>query len=97
MWSHKILRWLTPFSLILNGLCCIYLSFFIPYFWILGIPVILFFVFPLLHALLRKIGIKNAWLDAFHHFVMMNFALLKGTFDYFFAPKTSIWERTQRA
>lgn len=97
MWSHKILRWLTPFSLILNGLCCIFLSFYLPYFWILGVPVLFFFVFPLLHTLLRKMGIKNAWLDAFQHFVMMNFALLKGTFDYFFGPRTSIWERTQRS
>ncbi len=96
MWSHKILRWFTPFFLILNAICSIILSFYIAYFWIMTLPVVLFFIFPIVHKWLGKMGLKHAFMDAFYHFVMMNYGLMKGTFDFLFGPKTSIWERTQR-
>lgn len=96
LWSHKILRWFTPFLLIINAISSFALSCYFELAWIFAIPTILFFAFPLIFKLLRLLGIKMGIITAFNHFVMMNYALMKGFYDFLFGPKTSIWERTQR-
>lgn len=96
LWSHKILRWFTPFLLIINAISSFALSCYIEFAWIFAIPTILFFAFPLIFKLLHLLGIKMGIITAFNHFVMMNYALMKGFYDFLFGPKTSIWERTQR-
>ena len=96
LWSHKIFRWMTPFLLIINAISSVLLTAYYPYAWLLTLPVIGFFAYPLIYGLLQKIGIKSNFLSALYHFVMMNYAFIKGVHLYFSGPKTSIWERTQR-
>lgn len=94
--SHKILRWLSPFFILLTGLllCFVYeesilnLSLAISYMVLLGL------VF--LDLLLLNIGIHIKPIRYLTHFASMNAALFLGFFKYIKGSKTSVWNRTER-
>ena len=94
--SHKILRWLTPFFLIAIYLISLYLSFYFSiYKTFFVVQSILMFI-PILDALLRKINLHVILLRFVTHFYSMNLALLVGFFKYISGVNINVWKPTKR-
>ena len=91
--SHKILRWLTPFFLILLFLVSFLLSFDCFFFQVLAIIQCVLFLSPLAIPYLK--WMKPALFVA--HFYNMNLALLIGFFRYLKGVKSSVWQPTPRS
>ncbi|MBS1651537.1 MAG: glycosyltransferase [Bacteroidetes bacterium] len=91
--SHKILRWLTPFLIILLSLSAFALSIYSNIFLLLSIFIILSIAISIL-TINQKF--KSKPLLFFSHFLYMNLALLKGFFIYVKGVKSSIWQPPQR-
>lgn len=92
-WSHKVLRWLTPFFLLLSLLSTGFLSFYNPAFFGLFLLQCLGFLFPLLDHLFH---FKNTTLKFISHFYLMNFALLDGFFRFVNGIQSSVWQPVER-
>ena len=90
--SHKILRWLTPFFLILLFLVSFLLSFDSFFFQVLALVQCVLFLSPLAIPYLK--WMKPALFVA--HFYNMNLALLIGFFRYLKGVKSSVWQPTPR-
>ncbi len=91
-WSHKVLRWLTPFFIFI----CLFSSvFLIPYhkffIWISCIQLLL--LFPLFNYFFK---FNNVFLKFIAHFYLMNFALFEGFIKFIKGIKSSIWEPINR-
>jgi cellulose synthase/poly-beta-1,6-N-acetylglucosamine synthase-like glycosyltransferase len=91
--SHKILRWLTPFFLILLFLVSFLLSFDSFFFQVLALVQCVLFLSPLAIPYLQ--WMKPALFVA--HFYNMNLALLIGFFRYLKGVKSSVWQPTPRS
>ena len=91
--SHKILRWLTPFFLILLFLVSFLLSFDCFFFQVLALVQCVLFLSPLAIPYLK--WMKPALFVA--HFYNMNLALLIGFFRYLKGVKSSVWQPTLRS
>ncbi|MBA2612209.1 MAG: glycosyltransferase [Bacteroidetes bacterium] len=92
-WSHKVLRWLTPFFLILCLLSAAILSMHSNFFLILFLLQALLLLFPLLDSVSP---FKVSLFKFISHFYLMNLALLKGFFMFVKGVETSIWQPTKR-
>jgi cellulose synthase/poly-beta-1,6-N-acetylglucosamine synthase-like glycosyltransferase len=90
--SHKVLRWLTPFFLILVFLVSVSLSVDCFLFQVLALVQFVLFLSPLAIPYLK--WIKPALFVA--HFYNMNLALLIGFFRYMKGVKSSVWQPTPR-
>jgi cellulose synthase/poly-beta-1,6-N-acetylglucosamine synthase-like glycosyltransferase len=87
--SHKVLRWLTPFLILIAFLCSLYLSFYDNFFLLLTALQLFGLLSPLF-----KINIFP--FKMLSHFYLMNIALLKGFFVFMQGVESSIWEPTRR-
>lgn len=94
--SHKVLRWLTPFAVILSFGFSLALAFYFPLFKWITIAYSLVVLLPLLTILLEKIKIKLPLVNALGHFLLMNLALLLGYFKFMSASHESAWEPPKR-
>jgi cellulose synthase/poly-beta-1,6-N-acetylglucosamine synthase-like glycosyltransferase len=92
-WSHKVLRWLTPFFLLTGLLASAFLMFGSSVFIIIFIIQLAGFIFPLLNHLFR---FQNTILRFISHFYLMNFALLEGFFKFVGGIKSSVWQPVKR-
>lgn len=94
--SHKVLRWLTPFFLLLVFMTTVILSASsVFYFCLLALQ----FIFLLLSALdlaLNEYGRKMLYLRYVTQFIMMNAALTGGFLKALKGIKNGIWEPTKR-
>ncbi len=94
--SHKALRWLGPFFLLLALLTNAALAMnHTLYFYILLAHCFLF-VLPLSDLLLQKAGVHIGLLRFITHFYSMNIALLKGFFKSLKKIESNVWKPTQR-
>lgn len=95
-YSHKVLRWFTPFLFLLNFVCAAFLlSKHIFFIWIFLLELIGLFV-PVLFLLFQKMNIKIALLHSLNHFILMNAALVVGFFRYCKGVKNSVWQPLSR-
>ena len=97
-WSHKVLRWIGPFLMILIFISSLILAFYNQWFygWIaksalLGIALIFIFDW-----VLTKLHINIMLLRKIKYFIIMNLALLEGFFNYAKGIKSSIWQPPKR-
>jgi len=90
--SHKVLRWLTPFLLMIIYACSLLLSLHSRLFLLFTLVQFVFFALPMFINQLNSI--KPLLFIA--HFYNMNYALLKGFFIYLKGVKSSVWEPTKR-
>lgn len=91
--SHKVLRWLTPFFIILCALSSLALMLVsLPFFYLFLIQVMLM----LLPFIEKKLQTRNRIITYIIHFYVMNWALLVGFFKFINGVENSIWEPTQR-
>jgi len=95
-WFHKIVRWFSPFLIIIaflsNALLLGYSSL-LYYFFLLQV---LFYLAAVSGQLLKMVGIRIQPLLLCSYFVMANIALMVGTFRHFAKKKYTFWESTAR-
>lgn len=91
--SHKVLRWLTPFLL----LGCLLSSFYLALCTLIFVPVVLVQLLFILIALLDYMfDLNSRLLKYISHFYVMNLALLMGFFSYLKGVDSGAWEPTKR-
>jgi cellulose synthase/poly-beta-1,6-N-acetylglucosamine synthase-like glycosyltransferase len=94
--SHKVLRWLGPFFLLLLLVANIILAFAHPLYRLLLIVQGLLIISPIIDFLLRKIGLHIVILRFITHFYSMNLALLAGFLKFIKGTETNVWQPTRR-
>ncbi|MBI3519424.1 MAG: glycosyltransferase [Bacteroidetes bacterium] len=94
--SHKVLRWVTPFAMIVSFICSLILTMYVPFFKWISLAYGMLIVLPLLTVILEKIKLKIPLVNALGHFILMNFALLLGYFKFISASHESAWEPPKR-
>lgn len=96
-WSHKGLRWLTP---LLSLMLVLLLLPFAPghswAFWtLISIGFIAVFI-PLLERAMFTVNIHLKIMRSLSYFVLMNYAVLLGTFKFLMGKQNNIWKPTER-
>ena len=94
--SHKVCRWLVPFSIVFSFLLSLLLSSYSFWFTLISIGFMLLFILPLLTIYLEKIKLKIPVINSLGHFLLMNLALIIGYFKYQFTSTESAWEPPKR-
>lgn len=94
--SHKVLRWLTPFFLIVSLIALAILATFNTGYIYLFVIELLLLISPVFDAILRKFNIHWKLLRFVSYFSYMNLALLKGYFRYLGGVRSSVWTPTLR-
>ena len=94
--SHKVIRWLGPFLLILIFVCNAILALSSEFYCILFLFQVFLSILPIIDFILRKINLHIIILRFVTHFYAMNFALLVGFFKSITGMKTNIWQPTRR-
>jgi len=94
--SHKVLRWLGPFFLLLLLISNSILAFYHPLYRILLIIQGVLIFSPFIDFLLRKIGLHIVILRFITHFYSMNLALLAGFLKFIKGTETNVWQPTRR-
>jgi cellulose synthase/poly-beta-1,6-N-acetylglucosamine synthase-like glycosyltransferase len=94
--SHKVLRWLGPFFILLLITSNILLALSSQLYWILLLVQAAILASPILDFLLRKIGVHIVFLRFITHFYSMNLALLAGFIKFLIGSKTNVWQPTER-
>ena len=94
--SHKVLRWLGPFLILLFSSCAVLLNdqpFYLIFQWItLGV-----LLTPFVEYLMRKLfRLNSAVLKFPAHFVTTNAALFLGFFRFLGGVRSSVWQPTKR-
>lgn len=97
LWSHKILRWMTPFLLIIMFAGVVLSSVFWNFYSIILVAILSSLVMAFLGFVLGRLGIKSSPFLLFYYFYGTITAFLFGTFAYFTMQKTSTWEPTRRS
>ncbi|MFN8295181.1 MAG: glycosyltransferase [Chitinophagales bacterium] len=86
--SHKVLRWKTPFLLLI-------LYYVLLLEFTLFILIVTLFL-PIIDALLFTFGKEFKPLRRFHYFIIMNIAVLIGFIKFCKGVKTNVWQPTTR-
>ena len=94
-WSHKILRWFTPFFMLFAFTANV-LLLEMPFFKAVFVAQCAFYGLALLGQALSWGGIKVKTLNLFYYFVSMNLALFLGFLNYISRTHTVKWDRTER-
>ena len=93
--SHKVLRWIIPFFIILILICNIFLLDSLIY-QLSFVGLLFSFTIPLWDTLLKKAKINISILRFVTHFYSMNVALIIGFFRYIKGVKSGVWQPTKR-
>ncbi len=94
--SHKVLRWLGPFFMLLALISNILLAFYHSLFIYLLLLHLMVTSLPLIDYLLKKIHINNRLLRFITHFYGMNLAMFLGFFKSLKKIETNVWRPTER-
>lgn len=94
--SHKLLRWLGPFWLLLLLICLLPLIGKNLIFTIVFSLLITGFISPIIDWLLVKMNIHSFAIRIVSYFFLMNAALFVGFIKFLKGIKTSAWQPTQR-
>lgn len=97
--SHKVLRWITPFFLLAISFFVLVLIILEPqnkFHQILILLMLVNFLLPLIDIALQKLKISVTLLRLHRYFLAMNVALFLGFIDWLKGVKTNIWKPTKR-
>jgi len=94
--SHKVIRWVGPFMLILIFSLNLILAFRSEFYLVLFLIQIFMSILPFIDMILRKFNLHSIILRFVAYFYAMNFALLLGFFKSISGMKTNIWQPTRR-
>jgi cellulose synthase/poly-beta-1,6-N-acetylglucosamine synthase-like glycosyltransferase len=95
-WSHKVLRWITPFLIIISIGTLSVLSFLNISFAILLLFEIILLLSPITDKALSRVGIHLKVLRFISYFSFMNLALLAGFLRYASGIRSGVWTPTKR-
>ncbi len=90
-WSHKALRWLGPWLLLVTLISSAYAAANSHLMLWAFYAQIAFYGLALLDGILGKFSLNSKWLRFIRHFVWMNFALLHGFWNYLRGEKQAWW------
>lgn len=91
--SHKVLRWFTPFFLIISFIASVVLSISCNCFLVISALQLLGFLVPVID---KMININFRPLKFISHFYLMNLALLKGFLIFSKGVESNVWQPTKR-
>lgn len=94
--SHKVLRWFTPFALVMSFLLSFVTSYYLPIFILISFCYSMLVILPAMAVYLEKAKVKIPLVNSLGHFILMNFALLLGYFKFISASNDSAWEPPKR-
>lgn len=94
--SHKVLRWFTPFALVVSFLLSFITGYYFPIFILISFCYSLLIILPAITIYLEKVQVKIPLVNSLGHFILMNFALLLGYFKFISATHESAWEPPKR-
>jgi len=94
--SHKIIRWLGPFLIILFMLSNIFLWNSHEFYHFTGYALLAGFTLPIIDFFLSKLGIHVVFLRFVRHFITMNIAMLHGFMNYIGGITRDVWQPTNR-
>ena len=94
--SHKVLRWIVPFLVMITLSLSTILGIKSPFYLLLALLQFLVLFTPVIGYFLRKIGIQIIPLRFISHFVLMNMALLAGFFKFSGGIRNNVWQPTSR-
>ncbi|NBQ47430.1 MAG: hypothetical protein EBU33_03120, partial [Sphingobacteriia bacterium] len=92
-WSHKVLRWFTPFLLLILLIVSLSLAVHFPLFFVLAALQIIGLMLPVLNHYFK---FRTESLRFISHFYLMNAALLAGFFRYTKGIQSSVWQPVKR-
>ena len=95
IWSHKILRWLAPFPLIVLLLTSFLLKD-IPFYHEAAIIELAVIIMAFFGIILNILKIKVKYLTYAAYFFVINFGLLVGFFKFLLGTQKPYWEPTDR-
>ncbi len=96
LWSHKILRWMTPFLFLFMLLSSAVQIRMINFHLFFTAFTLMSFFFAWLGRLFSKTGMKVVPFLLFYYFYGTLYAFFMGTFGYFSSRRSSTWEPTRR-
>ena len=91
-WSHKVLRWLTPFFLMLVFFSNLILALEHPFYFRIFLLQVSVYLLATLDLFLKSKNIHFGFLRFASHFMLMNIALFIGFLRFIKADKNSIWK-----
>ena len=94
--SHKVLRWMGPFFLMLVISTNIILGLEYPHYKVILYIQGIIMISPIIDYLIRKIGLHIVLLRFITHFYSMNLALLAGFLKFVKGTETDVWQPTRR-
>lgn len=97
--SHKVLRWWTPFFVLTGAICVLLLLLTLGNHWATPLFASMIGLVPVLALAdfaLAALGIHLRVLRGLRYFLAMNAALLVGFFRYLTGIKSNVWQPTQR-
>lgn len=92
-WSHKVLRWVGPWLLLMMFLGAAYSAPSSTWMRFAFYGQVLFYAIALFDGALNQFGLSNQWLRFIRHFVWMNIALLHGFGQFLFGKKEAWWNK----
>ena len=93
-WSHKVLRWVTPFLMVTALISNAFIAGAHPVLAATMVLQLAFYALAVLGAIVR--GRKITLFSAPHYFVTINLALLLGFFRFVTGTQQAAWKRTAR-
>ncbi|MEM9929053.1 MAG: glycosyltransferase [Bacteroidota bacterium] len=98
--SHKVLRWWTPFFMLIGVICVVLLVVSLGLnHWVSGLLILILTgaaAMVLADLLLQALNLHVRLLRGLRYFLAMNLALLVGFFRFLTGIKTNVWQPTQR-
>lgn len=92
VWSHKFLRWFTPFYLIVIAVCTAFLPIDSLVFWIVLISQIVLYLGAILGWLLNKLDIHIGIFKLLLFFVGMNYGFFFAVIRWIRGTRNAIWQ-----
>ncbi len=96
--SHKVLKWMGPFFILISYFCCGLLAFSgnIMWYYLFIMQSLVLFGIPFLDFILQRLNIHLLLLRNITYFLVMNIALLEGFTKYINGIKNNVWEPPKR-
>lgn len=94
--SHKVIRWLGPFLLLIAFISLLFLGVSDGFYLILFCFYLGLLLMPLIDYFFKKLNIHISFLRFITHFCAMNLALFVGFMRYIKGVKSNVWQPTKR-
>jgi len=96
LWSHKIIRWITPILLLGVLVLNLLLISSNPFLYWIFLFQLMFYLASLLGYFLKQLGIRITFLLLCFYFLVTNIAMFVGIYKFIFSKHTAFWQSTVR-